>query len=149
MANLKEYVIEALDLPTQPGTRGYKRVADFMAWNPSTTIFSRFRSANLLNILSLQEEVCQLEQQLVNLIRSNGQDPDTQQRDWFLAQADGNGENKQRLKLLELREKLLEYSKLDHLLGHLFPVLGHQLTMFGHCTITANNSSSTTESIYV
>ncbi|KAK9489275.1 hypothetical protein V1508DRAFT_74451 [Lipomyces doorenjongii] len=92
-----------LDLPTEPGTRGYKRLADFMAWEPSTAIFPRFRSANLLNLLSLQAEVSQLEEQLLNLMKRDDQDPNLQRRfystNWSVLQADQDGRNEQRLKI--------------------------------------------------
>ncbi|KAK9427303.1 hypothetical protein V1505DRAFT_380596 [Lipomyces doorenjongii] len=103
-----------LDLPTEPETRGYKRLADFMAWEPPTAIFPRFRSANLLNLLSLQAEISQLEEQLLNLMKRDDQDPNLQRRfystNWSVLQADQDGGNEQRLKLLELRTKLGEYN---------------------------------------
>jgi hypothetical protein len=114
--NLSIYLAE-LDLPTRHGTRGYKRLADFMAWDPSTAILPRFRSANMFNLLGLQAEVCRLQDELMHLIERDSENAEQPQKDyandWSVLQAGENGKSEQRLKILELRTKIAEYSRLN------------------------------------
>lgn len=101
--------------PSDPHSRGYRRLADFMAWNPSYAIFYRFRAANALNLLGLQAEISRLESRLLQTTiqdENQAQDPvkKTYQNDWTSLQ-DGEGGNSQQWKLiLDLRQRLNEYS---------------------------------------
>jgi hypothetical protein len=112
--DLSLYLAE-LDLPTRHGARGYERLADFMAWEPSAAIMPRFRSANLLNLLGLQAEVCQLKDELMHLMQKDDEHPHQASKDyainWSTLQSDQEGKSEQRLKILELRGKLAEYSR--------------------------------------
>ncbi|OJJ72197.1 hypothetical protein ASPBRDRAFT_207437 [Aspergillus brasiliensis CBS 101740] len=102
------------NLPTAPERRGYRRLADFMAWEPGVAIFPRFQSANLFNLLGLQAEVCQLQEELANIMRKDDQSSDLLRRaysvNWSALQTGDNGNSEQRLKILELRSKLAEYN---------------------------------------
>ena len=48
--------------------RGYRRLAEFMAWDRATAIFPRFHVANLHNLLLMQAEISELEEQLNDAI---------------------------------------------------------------------------------
>jgi hypothetical protein len=56
--------------------RGYRRLAEAMAWDPGMAIFPRFRAANALNLLCLQAEVTDLEERISDIIDQNDQSPD-------------------------------------------------------------------------
>lgn len=57
--------------------RGYRRLAEFMAWDPATAIFPRFQVANLNNLLLMQVEISELEEKLNDAVdaddKSNGE----------------------------------------------------------------------------
>jgi len=60
----------------QSRRQGYHLLAEFMSWAPNAAIFPRFRSSNLLNLLLLQAEICQLEDDLgyfVDIDQKSGQ----------------------------------------------------------------------------
>jgi hypothetical protein len=100
--------------PTSPEARGYRRLADFMAWDTRAAIFPRFQSANMLNLLSLQVEVCQLQEELVDMM--NEDDKSLNERKWYatnlqILMRSEEGQSQQWLKMQKLREKLNEYSK--------------------------------------
>jgi hypothetical protein len=61
-------------------------MADYMAWDPGMAIFSRFRSANMKNLLLLQTEVAELEEKLNDAIaednRSSNTDAQQYRKDW-------------------------------------------------------------------
>jgi hypothetical protein len=103
------------DDPTTSHARGYKRLADLMAWNPSGAIFSRFRAANALNLLGLQAEICRIQRDLARLVsrdESQSEHPIRKRYkfDWSALHDGEKGNNEQYLKVKELREKLSEYS---------------------------------------
>jgi hypothetical protein len=93
-----------------PKKRGYRRLAEFMAWDPAVAIFPRFRRANHLNLLLLQAEISELEDEID--LRSEIEDRlDDAQKSCDLAALRDEGENDTRWKrCLELRAKLAEYS---------------------------------------
>jgi Family of unknown function (DUF6594) len=100
---------------SSPHSRGYRRLADFMAWDPSVAIFHRFRAANALNLLGLQAEIARLESKLLLTTiqdETQAQDPGKKryQYDWTSLQEGEGGDSQQRKLILELREKLKEYS---------------------------------------
>jgi hypothetical protein len=90
--------------------RGYRRLAEFMAWDPALAIFPRFRAANNLNLLLLQAEISELEDD-INL-RSEVEDSlgDAQKSCDFTALRDDREDDTRWKKCLELRAKLTEYS---------------------------------------
>jgi hypothetical protein len=101
---------------SSPHSRGYRRLADFMAWNPSVAIFYRFRAANALNLLGLQAEISRLESKLLQATIQDEMGPPNSikkryQYDWTSLQDGESGNSKQRQLILELRERLKEYSK--------------------------------------
>lgn len=90
--------------------RGYRRLAEFMAWDPALAIFPRFRAANNLNLLLLQAEISELEDD-INL-RSEIEDSldDAKKSCDFAALRDDRENDTRWKKCLELRAKLAEYS---------------------------------------
>lgn len=104
------------ELPTPPHARGYRRLADFMAWSPQTAMFSRFRAANALNILGMQAEICRLQKQLVETtIRDEHQDDQPirkqYQYNWASLEDGEDGNSDQRQLILKLRKTLKQYSQ--------------------------------------
>ena len=103
------------ELPTSPQARGYRRLADYMAWDPSRAIFLRFRAANVLNLLGLQAEICRLQEDLARIVERDENQAEhpirkQYQHDWSALQDEEEGQNDQKLKIQELRAKLNEYS---------------------------------------
>jgi hypothetical protein len=93
-----------------PRKRGYRRLAEFMAWDPAVAIFPRFRRANHLNLLLLQAEISELEDE-IDLRSEIEDDLDLAQKSCDFAALRDEGENDTRWKkCLELRAKLAEYS---------------------------------------
>jgi len=87
-----------------------------MAWNPSSAIFYRFRAANALNLLGLQAEISRLESKLLQTTIKDESQTQTliqkrYQYDWISLQEGEDGNSQQMKLILELREKLKEYSK--------------------------------------
>ena len=92
--------------------RGYRRLAEFMAWDPATAIFPRFQVANLNNLLLMQAEISELEEQLNDAIDADDiADGDKRQFscDWSLLKREG-ATSLQWSKCQALRSKLAEYS---------------------------------------
>ena len=92
--------------------RGYRRLAEFMAWDPATAIFPRFQAANLNNLLLLQAEISELEEQL-NDATDADDNADGESRkyscDWSLLRQEGETSLQWRT-CQALRTKLAEYS---------------------------------------
>ena len=100
--------------PTTCNACGYKRLADFMAWNPPGAIFPRFRAANAFNLLGLQAEVCRLQQKLMRQVEADEkQDPARTrfQVDWSALQDEERGSSEQKQLVMKLRQTLNEYSR--------------------------------------
>ena len=100
--------------PTTPESYGYKRLAEFMAWDPQAAIVHRFRATNVLNILILQADICRLQEELFKLTQSY-KDLNEQQKqyhfDWSTLEALSDESNvEMRNKVLDLRKCLKEYS---------------------------------------
>ena len=93
-----------------PQKRGYRRLAEYMAWDPSQAIFPRFRRANHLNLLLLQAEISELEYEIE--IRSEIEDSlDDAQKSCDFAELRDEGENDTLWKLcLDSRARLADYS---------------------------------------
>ncbi|KAI1430194.1 hypothetical protein F5Y12DRAFT_6913 [Xylaria sp. FL1777] len=97
-------------LPTSPDFTGYRRLADYMAWNPSTAIFERFRSANILNLLGLQAEIARIQDELMRTTISEKPLGNQYQNDWTALEYGDGGDRAQRKLIMRLRERLKEYN---------------------------------------
>ncbi|KAI0857983.1 hypothetical protein F4860DRAFT_487793 [Xylaria cubensis] len=109
-------------LPTSSGSIGYRRLADYMAWNPLAAIFERFRSANILNLLGLQAEIARLQDELIKITAADEAQADVRklyQVDWSALQDSEGGNSQQRKLIMSLRETLKEYNT----------ALVHQITL--------------------
>lgn len=95
--------------------QGYHRLANVMSKDNSIAIFRRFDDINMLNLLSLQAEIFDLQNcfKLQCQIDDNSTDPNKQEfSKYFLGLHRSKGkDNQQYAMLLELREKMKEYSK--------------------------------------
>ncbi|KAI1120216.1 hypothetical protein F5Y10DRAFT_137095 [Nemania abortiva] len=101
--------------PTCSCSKGYRRLADYMAWNPSAAIFERFRSANILNLLGLQAEIARLQDELIETTRADEAQTDQPirkkyQYDWPALQVGEDGNSRQRELIMKLRKALNEYN---------------------------------------
>ena len=98
----------------QPRRQGYYLLSEFMSWAPNAAIFPRFRSSNLLNLLLLQAEVCQLEDDLGYLVDIDQRSGQTRRvntaLDWT-ALNDLDEDHPTKKALRELRETLATYSE--------------------------------------
>ena len=92
--------------------RGYRRLAEFMAWDPATAIFPRFQVANLHNLLLMQAEISELEEQFSDAVNdddnSNGENR-KYSCDWSSLKQEGATSPQWRT-CQALRTKLAEYS---------------------------------------
>lgn len=96
---------------------GYEKVAQLMHYRPELAIVRSFSELNLRNILYLQAELTQLEHELrltTNAdILSNDAVRQYHARHWpLLSDSQNLGNNAQIKKILEVREKLGEYSMI-------------------------------------
>jgi hypothetical protein len=93
---------------------GHAKVARLMSQHHELAIVRRFGALNMQNLLYLQAELVHLEAEYKQLAEVNRTHPDRVDyaKDWFsLSQSDEEGDSEQWEKLLEIREKLREYSK--------------------------------------
>ena len=99
----------------------YHKLSEFMGAWPTMSIFRRFGTLNVQNILFLQAELAYLEDQLSQIRQdeptSNGlsekSEPNALQSWHSLSQQDEDGmHSEQYEKVLEIRAKLKEYSRL-------------------------------------
>ena len=86
-----------------------------MGHHPETAIFRRFDHLNMLNLLSLQAELTDLELQLQHIRQEDemSEDPLRQLQStdfWELRQSRKAGDDLQWKALINMREKLQEYS---------------------------------------
>jgi hypothetical protein len=98
--------------------KGYRRLAEYMAWEPAVAMFPRFRAANMLNLLYLQAEIIDLTEKLNNKTNaddgSNDADFTQLSCDWSALKDSGpNGEQWKAYQ--NLKSKLAEYSKRNHI----------------------------------
>ena len=92
--------------------RGYRRLAEFMAWDRATAIFPRFHVANLHNLLLMQAEISELEERLNDAIDDDDKSDGESQKyscDWSSLKQDGPMSLQWRT-CQALRTKLAEYS---------------------------------------
>ena len=107
--------------------KGYRRLADFMAWEPSLAIFPRFRSASMLCLLHLQAQITELEDQLKDLAYADNTSGEKTRRelafDWSVMKTLGKGSPQYKLHA-DLRALLAEYIQ--------YTVVGISLCCFTH-----------------
>ena len=101
---------------------GYPKLARHMEISPEAAIFRRFGALNARNLLYLQAELVHLEKKLCELERRDNQSSEGKKsqyaRDWFwLSRSENDGNNEQWQTVLDIREKLAEYSKQSFDLG--------------------------------
>jgi hypothetical protein len=97
---------------TEP--RGYHRLADLMGHYPEIAIFRRFGPLNMLNLLSLQAELVDLEVQFRDLWDEDEHsgDPSEELYSTYFRELRNSEDSVHYNMLLEIRKKLDEYSKL-------------------------------------
>jgi len=98
----------------ESGVHGYAKLADLVGHDGDFAIFRRFAALNAKNLLYLQAEIVNLENDLILLERENEEsgDMDLLEHQIWVAKlmAAPEGQNQQWKKVLEIREKLNEYS---------------------------------------
>ena len=98
-----------------PKPRGYPKLAKLMGTHHETAIFRRFGELNMLNLLSLQAELTDLEIQLQS-IRNEDEVSDDPVRSLYaidfheMSKQGDERDDQQWQMLLRIREKLQEYS---------------------------------------
>jgi hypothetical protein len=92
-------------------TNGYPRLADLMGRHGEIAIFRKFGALNMLNLMSLQAELVELEDKLrdVLLENENGEDGVLLLQDFYEVRNTPRG-NRQRNLMEHIRTKLREYS---------------------------------------
>ena len=99
---------------------GYPDLAALMGRYSEVAIFRRFRVLNLQTLLHMQAELVHMEQELQDIAKEDNESGDPVRQSYqssWMAMEDGarsGGDSLQRTKLLEAREKLDKYSKLNH-----------------------------------
>lgn len=110
-----------------PPPAGYPRLASLMGAHPETAIFRRFGQLNVLNLLYLQAELTNLENSLHEAIKADSESKNFERsiysRDWQTLQesvtVEGQkcgGDPTQWNLVLQIRDKLNEYSKATYLI---------------------------------
>jgi hypothetical protein len=84
-----------------------------MGHYPEAAIFRRFSSLNILNLLSLQAELVDLQVQFRDLCAEDDESNDSSENQYstYFRRLRGSEDSLQYEKLLEIRKKLNEYSK--------------------------------------
>jgi hypothetical protein len=93
--------------------QGHAKVAFFMSHHQEFAIFRRFSKLNIQNLLYLQAELIHLEKELREVADRDRADPSRAAyvRDWnYLAYGTDDDEKGQWNAVLQIREKLKEYS---------------------------------------
>jgi hypothetical protein len=94
---------------------GYAKIATLMSHHGEFAIFRRFSKLNFQNLLYLQAELTHLEADLKEVAVRDQADPDRaiySKYWWYLAQSDEEHDDREQWeKVLQIREKLREYSK--------------------------------------
>ena len=92
---------------------GYPQIAQVMGDHGELAIFRRFNFLNRQSLLLMQAELVHLESDLQALAERDKSCPEcpNRSRDWWsLTQFDSKGNREQWDKVLQIREKLKEYS---------------------------------------
>lgn len=97
--------------------RGYHRLADLMGPYQETAIFRRFGPLNMLNLLSLQAELVDMEVEFRDIWADDEQSSVFDEKNFStyfrnLRQSEGNPNDEQVRMLQRIRQKLHEYSTL-------------------------------------
>jgi hypothetical protein len=105
-----EQIETTAPVPTEP--RGYHRLADLMGHYPEAAILRSFGSLNMLNLLSLQAELVDLEVQFRDIWVDDDNSPDDSEKQYSTSfrQLHHSGDSIQFKMLLDIRKKLSEYS---------------------------------------
>lgn len=103
------------DVFAKAKTTGYHRLADMMGPYPDIAIFRRFGPLNMLNLLSLQAELVELEADLRDIWSADNDSQNEEEQEFAtyfrsLRKSEGGPNDGQYQMLLEIRRKLLEYS---------------------------------------
>lgn len=97
---------------------GHAKVAALMSQSGELAIFRRFSKLNLQNLLYLQAEITHLEKGLEDLAErdfANASLPPYHNDWWYLANPhEADPEKEQWMKVLEIRQKLKEYSTAEN-----------------------------------
>lgn len=97
---------------------GYCKVARFMGRQDEYAIFRRFRMLNAHNLLFLQAELTHLEAELFSLAQRNSPDRLRPNQDWWtLYHSEETDDMEQWDKVVEIREKLEQYSRSTYFHG--------------------------------
>jgi hypothetical protein len=88
---------------------GYHRMADLMSGDKRLAIFRRFDKLNILSLLNLQAEICEIRKEFRQLCQADGHFEYAQYSEDFKLSRERKP--KQYEKLEYLRTKLREYSK--------------------------------------
>jgi hypothetical protein len=94
---------------------GYAKIGKLMGRKVEYAIFRRFRDLNVQNVLYLQAELTHLERELDDIRTRDSLHPDRlyYNKDWWsLSQSENTEDLEQWDKVLEIREKLSQYSGL-------------------------------------
>jgi hypothetical protein len=97
---------------------GYAKIATLMSQHGELAIFRKFSQLNLQSLLYLQAELTHLEADLERVAVRDHADPDRAiyaKHWWSLAQSEEDEEKDQWDKVLQIREKLKEYSTLPNI----------------------------------
>lgn len=96
----------------ETSTKGYHRLADLMCHYPETAIFRRFGALNMLNLLSLQAELIDLQVQFRDIWVEDDASVDLDEKDYstYFRKLVKSETSLQYEMLLEARKKLQEYS---------------------------------------
>lgn len=104
---------------------GYQKLAALMGSHPCLSIYRQFAALNFKNLLYMQAELVHLEAQLSAIVQEDNEsrDPKRDQLEccWILLKESANmpGKNLQWDKMMQIRERLKEYSQC-RLFVHLF-----------------------------
>ncbi len=107
--------------PVPPGRDGYETLSGFMSSYPEMAIFRRFRALEIQNLLYLQAEITHLEAELQDIATEDRHLRESARhlyhRSWWeLSQeSDEKCNNPQWAKVLEIRDKLEQYSMGEQL----------------------------------
>ncbi|KAI7152787.1 hypothetical protein KC349_g8777 [Hortaea werneckii] len=96
----------------ETSTKGYHRLADLMGHYPETAIFRRFGALNMLNLLSLQAELIDLQVQFRDIWVEDDASVDLDEKDYstYFRKLVKSETSLQYEMLLEIRKKLQEYN---------------------------------------
>ena len=93
---------------------GYPKLSKLMGSSPAVTIFRRFSTLNIQNLLYLQAEINELEDEINEIAREDNESHSEQKKlfstQWEVMANASDGDRLQWEKWLEIRSKLDQYS---------------------------------------